>query len=54
MLKNLYFGAFTRRHMGAARTREKSPAAISQLSLIGLQWLGRFGRFWPAYKPPLR
>ena len=24
-----YFGAFTRRHIGAARTRDTSPAAIS-------------------------
>ena len=29
MFENLYFGVFTRRHMGAARTRERSPAAIS-------------------------
>ena len=26
---NLYFSAFTRRHIGAARTRDTSPAAIS-------------------------
>ena len=29
MFEDLYFGAFTRRHMGAARTRDRSPAAIS-------------------------
>ena len=27
--KNLYFRALTRRHIGAARTRDTSPAAIN-------------------------
>lgn len=27
--RNIYFSTLTRRHMGAARTRERSPAAIS-------------------------
>ena len=28
-VRNIYFSALTRRHIGAARTRERSPAAIS-------------------------
>jgi hypothetical protein len=27
--RNIYFSTLTRRHMGAARTRERSPAAIN-------------------------
>ena len=29
MFCDIYFSAFTRRHIGAARTRDTSPAAIS-------------------------
>ena len=29
IFRDIYFSALTRRHIGAARTRERSPAAIS-------------------------
>src|ERR1017187_6069526 len=51
--RNIYFSTLTRRHMGAARTRERAAGPHQQLCLIGLQWLGRSGPFRPPHEPPL-